>query len=200
MKQNLKNSANGINRLVDRLAAEKKKTVMALCLIALMVFMWAKVLTRKTPKTAAAALKQNGLNQDTTETNSQLKISYIQLPEVAGRNDLLTRDFFAADGWKNFIDEKGVGIDEVNVVSKDGNEEVVRRVAEKLKLEAIGLDENPQAFINNKLLSVGDKFLVRDGVSKYECEVVRIQENVVVIKCREAEITLKLTQAIEMDD
>lgn len=200
MKQNLKNSANGTNWLVGRLAAEKKKTVTALCLIALMVFMWARVLTRKTPETAAA-LKQNGLNPDTPETNSQLKISYIQLPKVAGRNDLLTRDFFAADGWKDFIkNEKGVGIDEVNVVSNDGNEEVIRRVAEKLKLEAIGLDENPQAFINNKLLSVGDKFLVRDGVNKYECEVVRIQENVVVIKCREAEITLKLTQAIEMAD
>ncbi|MBW8041091.1 MAG: hypothetical protein FVQ85_13965 [Planctomycetes bacterium] len=182
------------------MAAEKKKTFTALCLIALMVFMWAKVLNRKTPKTAAAALKQNGLNQDTTETDSQLKISYIQLPEVAGRNDLLTRDFFAADGWKNFIDGKGVGIDEVNVVSKDGNEEVMRRVAKILKLEAIGLDESPQAFINNKLLSVGDRFLVRDGVNKYECEVVRIQENVVVIKCGEAEITLKLAQAIEMAD
>ncbi len=200
MKQNLKNSANGTNRLIGRLAAEKKKTVTALCLIALMVFMWARVLTRETPETAAAAQKQNGLNPDTPETDSQLKISYIQLPNVAGRNDLLTRDFFVADGWKNFIDGKGVGIDEVNVVSKDGNEEVVRRVAEKLKLEAIGLDENPQAFINNKLLSVGDKFLVRDGVKKYECEVVRIQDYVVVIKCKEAEITLKLTQAIEMDD
>jgi len=43
---------------------------------------------------------------------------------------------------------------------------------------------------------VGDKVLIRDGVDIYECEVIEIkeQENKVIIKCREAEVTLKLTQ------
>ena len=89
---------------------------------------------------------------------------------------------------------------EVSVVSKDGNEEIIRKVAEKLKLEAIGLDGNPQAFINNKLLSVGDKLLVRDGGNTYECEVMAIEENVVLIKCGDAEITLKVTKFIEVAD
>jgi preprotein translocase subunit YajC len=42
---------------------------------------------------------------------------------------------------------------------------------------------------------VGDKVLIRDGIDTYECEVIEIKENTVVIKCREAEVTLKLTQA-----
>ena len=88
----------------------------------------------------------------------------------------------------------------MSVVSKDGREEVIRRVAEKLKLEAIGLGKNPQAFINDKLLSVGDKWLVKDRGDMYECEVVRIGENTVFIRCGEAEITLKLTQVIEVAD
>lgn len=201
MKQNVKNSGNGTNGLVGRFAAEKKKTVTALCLILLMVFMWARVLSRKTPEAAAAAQRKENVVPDILGADLGLNISFIELPKVAGRNDVITRDFFAVDDWRDFIrDEKGVGIEEVNVVSKDGNEEVLRRIAEKLKLEAIGLDGNPQAFINGKLLSVGDKLLVRDGGNKYECEVVEITENVVVIKCAEGEISLELTKVIEVTE
>jgi hypothetical protein len=203
MEQNVKNTVNGANRLVGRLAAEKKKTVTALCLIALMVFMWARVLGKKIPVTAAASQRKENVDQDVLGSNMELKISFIELPKIPGRNDVLTRDFFAANGWRNFIrHEKNPGNKEVSVFSKDGNEEVVRRVAERLKLEAIaiGSDRNPQAFINGKLLSVGDKLFVRHGANKYECEVVGIEENVVVIKCGEAEITLKLTKVIEVTD
>ena len=38
--------------------------------------------------------------------------------------------------------------------------------------------------------------LIRDGVDTYECEVIEIKEKIVVIKCREAEVTLKLTQVL----
>ncbi|MHC4104678.1 MAG: hypothetical protein ACYSR9_07050 [Planctomycetota bacterium] len=202
MIQNVKNSGDNIaNRFVGRLAAEKKKTVMALCLIALMIFMWVRVLSQKTPEVAAAAPGQKSIDQDILDSDLALNISFIELPKVAGRNDVLTRDFFAADGWKDFLrDQQDVGIEKVNVVSQGGNEEVVELVAEKLKLEAIGLDGNPQAFINGKLLSVGDKLLVRDGGNKYECEVVEIAENVVVIKCGEAEISLKVMKAVEVTE
>ncbi len=203
MEQNVKNTVNGANRLVGRLAAEKKKTVTALCLIALMVFMWARVLGKKIPVTAAASQRKENVDQDVLGSNMELKISFIELPKIPGRNDVLTRDFFAANGWRNFIrGGENPGNKEVSVFSKDGNEEVVRRVAERLKLEAIaiGSDRNPQAFINGKLLSVGDKLVVRHGANKYECEVVGIEENVVVIKCGEAEITLKLTKVIEVTD
>jgi hypothetical protein len=175
---------------MSQLAAEKKKTVMALCLIAVMVLMWLRVFGRKTPQSAEAALMTQRANLNILGSDSELKISFIELPKVEGRNDVLTGDFFAADGWQNFMSGG-----EVNVVLKDGSQEVVTRVAEKLKLEAIGLGENPQAFINNKLLSVGDKLLVRDGVNTCECEVVGIEESTVFIRCGEAEIKLKLTQA-----
>jgi hypothetical protein len=203
MRQNIKNSGNQANRLFGRLAAEKKKTVTALCLIAVMAFMWIRVLSRNSPEIAQAAPAQKKSDEDISESNSELKISFIGLPKVTGRNDILTRDIFAAGGWQNFIRNKerknGAGT-EVSVISKGGNEEVVRRIADNLILEVISLDENPQVFINGKVRSVGDKLLVRDGVNTYECEVAGIEENVVLIKYGEAQITLKLTQTVEVSN
>ena len=186
MKQNVRNDGEGANRVFSRFAAEKKKGIVALCLIAVMGFMWVRVLVRKTPKSAEVAVGQEDVKPDTSE----LKISFIELPKVAGRNDVLTRDFFAADDWQSFMSGG-----EVSVVSRDDDEEIVKRVAEKLKLEAVGLGKNPQAFINDKLLSVGDKLLVAEGADTYECEVVGIEEKTVFIRCGQIEITLKLTQA-----
>ncbi|MHC4308716.1 MAG: sortase family protein [Planctomycetota bacterium] len=195
----MKNTVNGANRFVSRLAAEKKKTVTAACLIALMVFMWVRVLGRKTPVTAAASQRKENVDQDVLGSNMELKISFIELPKIPGRNDVLTRDFFAVDGWRNFIrNEKNP--DNKEVIVKGGIEEIVKRAAKLLNLEAIviGSDGKLQAFINGKLLSVGDKLIVRDGADKYEYEVVGIEENVVFMKYGEAEITLILTKEIEM--
>ena len=196
MRQNARNSGNIANRLFNQLAVQKKKTVLALCLITLMAFMWIRVLTRKAPQAAKAGLLAGQMDVE-TQSEPELKISFIELPQAAGRNDVITRDFFDSDGWQDFVDGQGrksTGVEEVDIISKEGDQEVIRRVAEKLNLEAIVLSENPQAFINDKLLSVGDKTLVGDGTNRYECEVVEIKENTVVMRCRESRITLKLTQ------
>jgi len=203
MKLNVANTANTTNRLLARLMAERKKTVLAFCLIAVMAFMWVKVLSRKAPNAVQATLmtQQENLND---QANSQLKISFIELPKVTGRNDVITRDFFDSDSWRGFIkdrEEKNlVGYKEVGVTSNDDSKEVLIKIAGKLKLEAIELGENPRAFINSRLLSVGDKFHLKDGLDSYECEVVRIEQNLVLLRCSEVEITLRLATAIEVAD
>jgi hypothetical protein len=199
MKQKAKNNGNEANRLFSRLVAEKKKAVMALCLVAVMIFMWVRVLTKNTPEAADAAIDTDQVNAD-GESEVELNISYVELPRIAGRNDVITRDFFTSKGWRAFVDAQGrnsAGGGEVNIVSKGGSEEVIRAVAEKLKLEAIGLGISPHALINNEMLAVGDKILIHDVVGVYECEVVEIREDAVVIRCKEAEITLKLAKVIE---
>ena len=194
----MRNSGSGANSVFSRLGAEKKKTVMALCLIAVMVFMWTRMLGKKTPRSAKAAPAATGTNL-AGESNLEPKISFIELPTVAGRNDVLTRDFFAVNDWQNFItDGEGknlTDIEEANDIS--GKEEVVRRITEKLNLEAIALNENPQAFINYELLSAGDKLQVRDGDNTYECEVVGIEENKVSIRCCEVQIELELKKPVK---
>jgi hypothetical protein len=61
------------------------------------------------------------------------------------------------------------------------------------------LGKNPQAFINGKLLSRGNKLLIGDGAMTYECEVVGIEENAVFMRCGKSQITLKLARAIEIN-
>ncbi len=196
MRQNAGNNSRGANRYINLLAAEKKKAVLALCLIVLMAFMWIKVLTKTSPKAADAELITELINNMETQSETELKISFIELPRVAGRNDVVTRDFFASNGWQDFVDGWGpkVGVEEIDIVSKDDDQEVIRRVAENLKLEAIVSSKIPLAFINNEVLRVGDKLFVSDGIDRYECEVVEIKENIVVMSCKESKITLKMTQ------
>ena len=196
MRNNLRNT-NSANRLISHLAAEKKKTAMALCLIALMAFMWVRVLFRKLPATEGAEVtEQINVNNG---PNSTLKISFIELPKVVGRNDVITRNFFVSNDWQDFKGNRKniISIEELNVVPGNDSEKAIRTIVEKIKLEAIVMGENAKTFINNKVLSVGDKLLISDGVDKYECEIVVIEENAVVIRCGEAEVKLKIKQVNE---
>jgi len=192
MKENSKNN-NGLGKLVNKLAAEKKKSVIALSLIAIMAFMWIKALSGKAPQAGEAALLANAVAAVSEQkAEPELKVFFVELPNVKGRNDMLTRDFFVAGS-------QGFGIEEVNVAS-GGSEEKVRRIAGQLKLEAIDSGKNPQAFINDVLLKAGDKLSVKDGKSVYECEVVRIEREAVLIRCGDSEITLKIEQASVTSD
>lgn len=195
MRQERNSDASIVERLLGQLVVEKKKAVTTACLIIVMTIMWVRVLTRHTPE-AAQAVSVAGQSSMEVASPKVVEVTFLELPTVAGRNDLITRDFFVADGWRHFTGgrRKFAGIEEVNVLAQNGSEEVIRKVAEKLRLEAIVLSKNPLTSINNRVLYVGDRTLIYDGKDKYECEVIAIEENTVKIKCREAEITLKLVQ------
>ncbi len=190
MKENIKNRWQGVAPLMDRLTAQKKKTGITVCLVLVMAFMWVKVLTTNAPDSATAAVVDDAAGQ----SESQLKITYVELPVVEGRNDTLVRDFFTVG--KGFLRAGAV----VDVVADGGSEKMTRRIAEKLKLEAIEFGENPQAFINDELVSEGDKLSVREEATEYEFTVVKIEQSTVFMRCGEAEITLKLAPAIEGTD
>ena len=192
MRQEQVKNGSGGNRFISRLAGEKKKTAAAVCLITVMVIMWVRVFSKKMPVKAEAAA--TGYTELMNNAKSKLEITFIELPQVIGRNDVLTRDFFDADGWQNFRND---GRAEASYAPGNINDEAVEGIAKKLTLEAIVMGRNPQAFINDKLLSVGDKLPVREGSEILECEVSRIEEETVYIRCGETEITLKLTKAIE---
>ena len=193
MKKNIRNSESNSFGIVGRMAADKKKTILAFCLVALMAFMWVKVLTGKKPQ-AANANPTTGQTENATRLDSVGNISYIDLPDVEGRNDSIKRDIFAADGWKSFAgkNESVVLTREVNVVPGDVSESVMKRIAENLKLEAFVMGNKPLAYINDRILSVGDSLSVTDGTNTFECEVVLIENNSVVMRCGKAEVILKL--------
>ncbi|HUV67222.1 MAG TPA: hypothetical protein VMW24_25255 [Sedimentisphaerales bacterium] len=201
MRQNGNNETNFAAWLLGRFAVEKKKAVTTTCLVIVMIVMWVRVLTKNTPE-VVEAVSPTSVSSVASPSDTAVKVSFLELPVIAGRNDVITRDFFVADGWRNFVGgrRKFADIEEVNVLSQNGSEEVIKKVAEKLRLEAIVLSKNPLTCINNKVLYIGDRMLVNDGNDKYECEVAVIEENTVVIKCREAKITLKLVQVPAVDN
>lgn len=192
MKETIKNSGplRRIGGLMSWLTAQKKRTAIAACMVLVMAFMWVKVLTPNVPDSAAAAVVDDAVGR----SESQLKITYVELPVVEGRNDTLVRDFFTVG--KGFLQTGAV----VDVIAGGGSEKVIRRIAEKLKLEAIVFGENPQAFINDELVSEGDKLLVREETTEYELTVVKIEQSTVFMRCGEAKITLKLAPEIEGTD
>ncbi|MCK4292456.1 MAG: hypothetical protein KAY65_04620 [Planctomycetes bacterium] len=203
MRQNARNNEGGANRLFSQLAAEKKKGAIALCLIAVMAVMWVKVLTKEGPESAEARFVTEQTDAE-EQLSEALKISFVELPEVPGRNDMIGRDFFDAADWQDFkldqeINSTVIDIEEVSATSTDVSEEVVAQLTQLLKLQAIGLGETPQAFINDKLLSVGDKMVVGDATETYECEVVEISKSTVLIRCRDVEMVLKLDETVEGD-
>lgn len=200
MKPNVIDSMDPGRRVLGRLAAEKRKAFATACLIVVMVFLWIRVLTRNTPEVAEAtpAPAVPGMEGP---SDPDLNVSFVELPNVAGRNDLVTRDFFVCDGWRHFTGgrRRFADIEEVNMLSQNGSEEAIKKVAEKLRLEAVLLSNNPLASINGRVLGLEDRMLIDDGNETYECEVVAIEENTVKIKCREAEITLKLVPVSAVD-
>ncbi|MHC4144609.1 MAG: hypothetical protein ACYSUD_07510 [Planctomycetota bacterium] len=87
------------------MAEDKKRSVTALCLVTVMVFMWIKVFTKKAPEGAGAAL-MTGQVEHGNQVNERYRVLFIELPKVAGRNDVIVRDFFASDGWQHFVNGK----------------------------------------------------------------------------------------------
>lgn len=203
MKENENNDESAISRVLGHLAAEKKKTGIAVCLIAVMAVMWGKVLMKKGPQTAAAgsAMQQTDVEKQLDEA---MKITYVELPEVAGRDDLISRDFFSSHGWEDFKsddqEEVAGGIEnEGGIYPIDDIKEVAAVVAEHVRLQAIVMGQKPQAFINGRLISQGGKLVVKDGDEMYECEVLEIRENSVSVRCREINVELKLIETAEGD-
>jgi hypothetical protein len=195
MRKKTRDNNRSSSRFFSHVAAERKKVVLAMCLVTLMTFMWAKLLMNKSPKSADAKPLAE-LIEEQNQLEPKEEISFIELPQIEGRNDMVTRDFFTSSGWQEFGNSHGrksVDVERIDIVAKYDDQEVIKEVAESLKLEAIVSSENPLAFINNKVLRPGDKLLVGEGNESYECEVVEIKENIVVVKCRGSRITLKLT-------
>jgi len=188
------------HRVLDHLAAEKKKTAFALSMLAVMAFMWFRVLTghRPGPAAAAATVQQEQASLQKPPQN----IRYLELPGLPGRNDYINRDFFAARNWECFRQNSGSRQGPgtaVHATASDRAQEVAARLGQKLKLAAVLRDGNPRAFINDRLVCLGDRLTVHDGQDTCDFEVLRIYEDSVLVGCNDTQLTLKLTQHLDVD-
>ena len=183
MEQKIKENTVMNNQYVQQLTGNKKKATMAAVLIIVMIAMWIKVFVADSP---GAAKAQNAATATSEQANEPVvKITFLELPDVNGRNNAISRDFFfmQPDNMKKVKD---------SIALNDQAEEHIKRIAGKLKLETIVMAENSQAFINGNLLSMGDVLTVKDGSKTYSCEVVEIKQNSVLMMCDREQIKLKL--------
>lgn len=195
MRPRTKDKSSTVERIRTRLAADKKKVVTATALVAIMAFMWGKLLLKKGPEEAVAS---SGVTETTEAVGSDdvSHVSYVDLPYVTGRNDVISRDFFSSAGWRGFGKGAEVGdstgSNDREVVAGRSIDEIIAGITGSLELQATWVDEQPRAFINDKLVVPGYTLKVDSGGGTYECEVVEIEENRVTLKYGEATVVLKL--------
>lgn len=195
------NTSRSANRAMGYLVADGKKTVVAVGLVAIMAMMWFRVLTGRKPQSAAA--KQPS-EQTQKENTASVNLRFHDLPTIPGRNDRLDRNFFAVENWDVFSRDvsrhtSSTG-SEVHVVAPNRTQEVIVKVAQRIRLEAVLWSDNPQIFANDQLLRVGDTLRLKDGTETYVFEVVQIEADSVLVRCREQQLTLKLAQSNDVNN
>jgi hypothetical protein len=188
-RQKLGRSSAGSRGLLAQLRAGKKKPLFAVALLVIMAVMWLRVFGDKGPETADA---RQPAETEPANGKIEIEIAYVDLPKIPGRNDCISRDFFALDSSLG-------NRTEVEMVQGDDTNSIVRTLTKQIWLEAIDLGEK-KAFINDRLYGVGDRMLIKDGSDEYDCEIVSIEENTVLIRCQQTEIKVKLAQGGEVVD
>jgi hypothetical protein len=187
--------------ILDRLRTGGKKTAVACALVSLMLFMWARVLIGHRPAAVGAASPSHPAA--TVPGTAAVKATFVELPKTPGRHDAIARDFFAASEGsfirRNTADRNTGTEKEVPIVSSYNVQEVIQRVARKLKLEAVLWSESPRAFLNDQLLSVGGKLTVKDGTASFEFEVLQIYLDSVLVACEDMQLTLKLAPNLDVN-
>jgi hypothetical protein len=184
--------------MLDRLRMGGPKTAVAGVLILILLFMWIRVFVGHRPAAATGAPQ----SQPAEAAKPPVRITRIELPRIAGRHDSLQEDFFIrhdhTDARRNPAGRDTGTDEEVSVTSSRIAQEVIQRVARTLKLEAVLWSEDPRAFINDQLLRVGGKLIVKDGPVFLEFEVLRIHVNSVLVECGGLQLTLELAQFLEV--
>jgi hypothetical protein len=178
------------------LIRNKKKVGLAAVLALLMGIMWVRVLIGHKPQAASAstAAPRAPTAAGASESKTSMKIKYLNLPVVPGRNDTIECDFFTGRDWDGFPRNSGSTSADTEVVPSpvDRTSESVGKVAQRLNLQAVFVTGSPEAFINDQLLHIGDALSFQDGADLYLFEVKQIRGDSVLVECRGQQVTLKM--------
>ncbi len=197
---------NGTNRLSaaqTRLRSLSPKTVAAAALMAVMGLMWVRVLmVGKTPATAQAA-ESAIADTPAAASTAPARVVPSPLPLTAGRNDVLTRDFFVSNNWPGFGQTAKTAPQASGQEMGDRQRQAFIAGLEKtLTLEAIiqaAGDAPARACIEGKVLAAGQYFVVKNGSETYELAVSDIGDEQVVLTCDRQRIILKMPPSERVD-
>ncbi len=185
-----------------QLPSEKKKIIVAVCLVLFMALMWFRMLTKEGPESAEAVELTTEMKQASANVAAAVaEIVFVQLPIEIGRNDIIERDFFSAENWKLFAEDKqkwqGLSKNQnnQNIAKADVSEfeQRIKNVVDKINLQAIGTGLRPEVFMNDSLLAIGGSIVVQDGESNFTFKIVKITKNAVTLNSNGIAVTKKLS-------
>ena len=191
-------NVNGVSDLLRRSPFRRPKVIAATLLVTVMAGMWIKVIVNnRAAKNEAAAVAHAAVQEQAegAKMQQQVKISLIPLPVVPGRNDAITRNVFTAERWNSFPGANTAAGQNGSIPTYD--DDFIDKIAQSISLEAVIAGPNPEAFIGNKLVSVGQTLPVRYNDKTYELTVAQINENKVVLMWGDVSVVLKMSQSNE---
>lgn len=191
--------------LLRSLPVSKGKIMIAAILVTVMGVMWCRLLLSKKggkqgPATAGAATI-DGVNTATVAKTGG-RISYVELPVVEGRNDVLTRDIFTTANWQAFKHVAGAvarpGGSDNGAESQILTDADIAKVENLVEVNAIIAGDSaaaPEAFVNNKLVSVGSKVVVEYNNRLLKLVVTEIKKNKVSLRWQKFRFNVKMAAA-----
>jgi hypothetical protein len=177
-----------------RNTAHRKKLIAAAILLAIMIAMWARVLSGKKRPVAVSAAPAAA--QNIAAAAQDEGVEYIQLPHITGRHDLIVNDVFSAENFRRFVKPGQYSANTGLYGTEDtaGTGSPAELAADALKLDAIVSGKNPQAFIENKLFGEGQSFRFMFNGQVYHFKVLKIFEDQIELDCNGTIITKKIPQ------
>ena len=185
------------------------KVMAMVVLLVVMAILWGRVLLKGTGGPAAANAQDQESIQDTISdmASKALEIKAVELPVLPGRNDRVSNNLFSSENWTAFElnhnqdDSKGgVKVDGTGHATELTHRSRLERIAGRLKLEAVICDAQNrpfQAFVEDKILSVGSTLTVQEGPDEYVLMLEEISEKEVLFSWNEMSVVLKMAETFE---
>jgi hypothetical protein len=185
------------------------KMMAMVVLLVVMAILWGRVLLKGTGGPAAANAQDQESIQDTISdmASKAVEIEAVELPMLLGRNDRVSNNLFSSENWTAFElnhnqdDSKGgVKVDGTGHATELTHRSRLERIAGRLKLEAVICDAQNrpfQAFVDDKILSVGSTLTVQEGPDQYVLMLEEINEKEVSFSWNEMSVVLKMAETFE---
>lgn len=182
------------------------KVMAMVVLLAVMAILWGRVLLKGKGGPAAANAQDQASIQEIVP-DLPLQIEAVELPVLPGRNDIISNDLFSAENWTAFglnqnsnTPNGGVKVDVTGNTVELRHRAGLERIAGRLKLEAVICDAQNrpfQAFVDDKILSVGLTLTVKEGPDQFVLMLEKISEKEVVFSWNEMSVVLKMAETFE---
>jgi hypothetical protein len=177
---------------VAKNAAQRKKLIVAMCLLAVMAILWVRLFAGKSkPKAATAEMITAAAAAPVVSAGEQ--VMFVDLPVIDGRHNTLANDFFDAKFFNELSSQESAG-SETNGFKGNSNSGSITAAVDAMELVAIVNDTKPQAFIEDKLLEEGQSFRFVFHEQGYEFKVIKIYDNKVDLECNGIKVTKKIPE------